>query len=114
MNMLIIGNGFDLAHGRPTEYGNFLQFLSSVQYVQKFGYKDKRSTADKLEKDCPQAKDYLLHSLEIRRVSHGKVVNSNSNIQEILDYLDTNVWYEYFQWIHRKNLIHGKNWIDFE
>ena len=114
MNMLIIGNGFDLAHGRPTTYADFLQFLSSVQYAQQFGYKDKRSTAIKLEKDCPQAKEYLLLSLEIRRVSFGKVVNSNYNIQEILNYLDMNIWFEYFKWIKRKNLIKGRNWIDFE
>ena len=26
MNILVIGNGFDLAHGLPTKYGNFLEF----------------------------------------------------------------------------------------
>ena len=26
MNILMIGNGFDLAHGLPTKYGDFLLF----------------------------------------------------------------------------------------
>ena len=26
MNILVIGNGFDLAHGFPTTYKNFLEF----------------------------------------------------------------------------------------
>lgn len=27
MNILVIGNGFDLAHGLPTKYGEFLNNL---------------------------------------------------------------------------------------
>lgn len=27
MNILVIGNGFDLAHGLPTKYGDFLDFI---------------------------------------------------------------------------------------
>jgi len=26
MNILVIGNGFDLAHGLPTKYKDFLEF----------------------------------------------------------------------------------------
>ena len=29
MNILVIGNGFDLAHGLPTKYGDFLDFVSN-------------------------------------------------------------------------------------
>lgn len=29
MNILIIGNGFDLAHGLPTKYGDFLIFVKN-------------------------------------------------------------------------------------
>lgn len=31
MNMLIIGNGFDLAHERPTKYTDFFRFLDAIQ-----------------------------------------------------------------------------------
>lgn len=30
MNILVIGNGFDLAHGLPTKYSDFLEFLKVI------------------------------------------------------------------------------------
>ena len=30
MNILVLGNGFDLAHGLPTSYINFLEFCEKV------------------------------------------------------------------------------------
>lgn len=31
MNILVIGNGFDLAHGLPTKYTDFLKFVESYK-----------------------------------------------------------------------------------
>lgn len=33
MNILVIGNGFDLAHGLPTKYGDFLQVIRNDLYL---------------------------------------------------------------------------------
>ena len=33
MNILIVGNGFDLAHGLPTKYGDFLKFVEVIRQV---------------------------------------------------------------------------------
>ena len=30
MNLLVIGNGFDLAHGYPTSYGDFLDVINHL------------------------------------------------------------------------------------
>lgn len=35
MNVLVIGNGFDLAHGLPTKYGDFLDFLYHFKEEEK-------------------------------------------------------------------------------
>ena len=35
MNILVIGNGFDLAHGLPTKYGDFLEFIKVIRQVVK-------------------------------------------------------------------------------
>ena len=35
MNILVIGNGFDIAHGLPTQYGDFLNFIRKY-----YEYKD--------------------------------------------------------------------------
>lgn len=31
MNILVIGNGFGLAHGLPTKYGDFLRFCELLR-----------------------------------------------------------------------------------
>ena len=45
MNILVIGNGFDLAHGLPTAYTDFLGFCRMIREVYKV---DKSDNADKL------------------------------------------------------------------
>lgn len=35
MNILLIGNGFDLAHGLPTKYTDFLEFIKIMKEVKK-------------------------------------------------------------------------------
>lgn len=36
MNILIIGNGFDLAHGLPTKYGDFLDFCQKARRIYTY------------------------------------------------------------------------------
>ena len=31
MNILVLGNGFDLAHGLPTSYKDFLNFVEALK-----------------------------------------------------------------------------------
>lgn len=33
MNILVIGNGFDLAHGLPAKYGGFLEFVKVIRQI---------------------------------------------------------------------------------
>ena len=40
MNILVIGNGFDLAHGLPTKYWDFMLFIKSIK-ILKTRPKDK-------------------------------------------------------------------------
>lgn len=89
MNILVIGNGFDLAHGLPTKYGDFLEFVDDMErYCFKKGKRVKSNS--KIEK-------YL----------------EKGFISEILEELGScihdNVWLEHF----RKIEIRG-GWIDFE
>lgn len=114
MNMLIIGNGFDLAHKRPTKYEDFLKFTKEIVRT-----KIEPGTIDEFESTMPDlhpdVKKYILSAFGARRNSgSGDVWNRNKMIQELYDLLDKNVWYEYFQLIYRNNEIRGKNWIDFE
>lgn len=116
MNMLIIGNGFDLAHGRPTTYVDFLKFLDYILLAKDFSA-DRTQLLALLNKEfeCRSVTEYILSSFDTKWVTEsGYIRNSTDTIQELYNCLDKNVWYEYFQLIHRENEIHGKNWIDFE
>lgn len=118
MNMLIIGNGFDLAHERPTTYLDFLLFLELILEIRNCN--QDRTNIEKYLNDkygnlCPTIKEYLLSSFDTRLVTEsGYVRNTTNIIQELYNCLDNNVWYKYFQLIYQNNEIHGKNWIDFE
>ena len=37
MNILVIGNGFDLAHGLPTKYTHFLEFVKVIKQALRKG-----------------------------------------------------------------------------
>lgn len=52
MNILIIGNGFDLAHRLPTSYTDFLKFFHSVEKMPIFcgtnkEYEERIASVDK-------------------------------------------------------------------
>lgn len=92
MNILVIGNGFDLAHKLPTYYEDFLNFIKGVN-------SDSSLKENKLH---DLAREYIE---EIDK-------NEFSNYNRITDLLlpEENVWFEYF-----KNPIDiDKGWIDFE
>ena len=45
--ILILGNGFDLAHGLPTKYSHFLDFCQRVEKIWSYGKNnDKRTIAN--------------------------------------------------------------------
>ncbi len=112
--MLIIGNGFDLAHGRPTTYADFLRFLDDI-LATKVYKKDKAHFEADLDVDCPIVREFISQSFDTRRIPGGGVTwNTNNVVQELYDCLDNNTWYEYFYSIYRANMIRGKSWIDFE
>jgi len=115
-NILVIGNGFDLAHGLPTRYRDFMNYLGAAKYL----YENK--------------KDWVAHPAKnIIENSHNKKLNEINNllkqnlireydsnwIQKIPEVLvkifsKENCWYHYFDDLIDKKKIIGINWIDFE
>lgn len=114
MNMLIIGNGFDLAHGRPTKYEDFLKFAEQIMRTKNFpGNKAQFENGLSVVSDLqPVVADYILSAFDTKIGSDG--TNSNPVIQELYGCLAENTWYRYFQWIWKGNKARGKNWVDFE
>lgn len=46
MNILVIENGFDLANGLPTKYGDFLEWVKVIKQVVKIKNGDTLANAD--------------------------------------------------------------------
>lgn len=88
MNVLVIGNGFDLAHHLPTQYRDFLNFVKS--------FRDPNDSA------------YSQFIGEIKE-------NHEDLYQEVSSLINKNVLLNYFLSIYEERCKEGKNgWIDFE
>lgn len=46
MNIIIIGNGFDLAHQLPTKYTDFLNFMKFINRIENFNDTFEKFTID--------------------------------------------------------------------
>ncbi len=123
MNILIIGNGFDIAHGLPTTYTDFLKFINQILRVKRcycsvreFESKNERTGYDKFNELNKEVKKYI----------HSKIVNdeepdayvkdtyelkNDKIVKEIIDLAENNVW---FKWFEQSSTYKTKNWVDFE
>ena len=120
-NILIIGNGFDLAHGLPTTYSDFLDFGEKVNRI--FANDKEISVNEYTSKNLVNwhindvIKTILKEVYENRTFESGletkeqRVSTRNAYIDEIHELIANNIWYKYF--LDCRSEI-GENWIDFE
>ena len=108
MHVFLLGNGFDINHGLPTKY---LNFLRTMNYLLKY-YNSDMNTIGKvfcseyfLENDCDIANSYKLYSNVYDSVSLDA-----DKIQSLIKAARENVWYQYFS----NQLTCDIKWIDFE
>lgn len=117
MNILIIGNGFDLAHDLPTSYSDVLNFLQKIERTSTWhGTKNEfiNTHLDKVDINS-SFYNYIVNAFDSRiETNNSNCKNSNHIIQEIYDNLDDNIWYTYFCLLYSKGKMRGINWIDFE
>lgn len=101
MNILLIGNGFDLAHGLPTKYTDFLEFIKVINGVINTFEKKKTVVHDDIEwySISENLKDIIKENL------------LNSSFDRLKNLIEDNIWINYFLQCD----MHGEeNWIDFE
>lgn len=124
MNILVIGNGFDLEHNLPTSYSDFLDFCKNVrQLFEPDALMNKKRFQDdvlKAWKTDPYIKKVLLAAFDSRHATSSSIKDLEydtgirtgiKELDELYSYVKFNTWLEYFEGC-RINL--GKNWIDFE
>lgn len=98
MDILMIGNGFDIEHGLPTTYADFLQFVERFNYLYTMA-KIKFYTESKIEDE------YLRFIIE----------NPETNADKALhEYLMDNIWIDHLKRAYKEHLKNKEDWIDFE
>ncbi|NLP55346.1 AbiH family protein [Acinetobacter baumannii] len=105
MNILIIGNGFDLSHFLPTKYDHFMAVMRSIEEcspTRDMYFEDIFKYALITDKSfLEQTKNYY---------NNENIKITKSMVKEIKSELKANCWYQYFS-VHSKEV---KTWIDFE
>lgn len=103
MNILVIGNGVDIAHGLPTKYTDFLEFCVLIHYMYNNGITiiNEEQKDDVLE-NC---------NLGVNEFENLLKYISEKGCNEIFQLIIDNDWIDYFLQCD----MHGEeNWIDFE
>ena len=133
--ILILGNGFDLAHGLPTRYSDFLEFAKRVMFIytclsnvtEDQFYKDNIDSWGKNEFTNTarnMLKEKLADLFKNRKTNDIQSpdnpsffipdVHVNARLDIFYEYLKDNIWYNYILPLYISNQIKGENWIDFE
>lgn len=108
MNILVVGNGFDLAHGLPTSYKDFLEF---IKYLNLFYYANKSDIsryrdADKFKELNTDIQTYLVNKFPMNE--------NDILLDELINLSSNNIWIKHFQILFDDKKLKGENWIDFE
>ena len=106
MNILIIGNGFDLAHDLPTKYTDFLKFVECFKQ-----YKDickQEYLKEHYENATEEDKEFLIF--------FGNLYQKKPKIfEEIYTLIDKNLWIDHFWKLYLERKLPEKDgWVDFE
>ncbi|WP_026516802.1 AbiH family protein [Butyrivibrio sp. MC2021] len=126
--LLILGNGFDLAHNLPTKYEHFLDFAKLAMKI--YGYEKKEEELDIFKSDVNGwmghdfLKKELIRLFGIRTVKINLDPNSDVEDQYVSvsdcrldkfhECLVHNIWYRYINKLYCYKKMRGENWIDFE
>ena len=100
MNILVIGNGFDLAHGLPTRYTDFLKWIEVILQVINVDPSNSSDSIDwknintKIKNQIEKNKSKILFRKKIW-----------------MDLFENNIWISYF---FDNATYLSENWIDFE
>ena len=100
MKILMIGNGFDLEHGLPTKYTDFLDYIITFR-----GYY-ARVYQGQVKPRCDADKGDYFEKLFSDKKNHYKVEALQAMTKD-------NLWIDYFIKVREQHLKNKENWIDF-
>ncbi len=120
MNILVIGNGFDLAHGLPTKYKDFLEFYKHVlpiyENIEGRGIELYQQDYLVTWKFNAEIKETLIDAYKSRKkvTVEKNILQFQTNypkLDEMYIIIKDNIWIKYFL---ECNMYQKENWIDFE
>lgn len=106
MNILVIGNGFDLAHGLDTRYKDFLTVMNLYRELE---YVDYLTQFDELTK--------FVKGKKLERIFKEDLTNAITGKEQddaIIQLKNNNFWMIYLNMLLDENLKKEKGWVDFE
>lgn len=108
MNILLLGNGFDLHYNLPTKYHNFLH---TANYLINNYSENIKSVGDIFSNSELQKVDkHIANSYS----KHAELYNSTAldvdKTAKLIDYVNNNIWFKYLLKSFNKDV----GWIDFE
>lgn len=116
MKILVIGNGFDLEHGLPTKYKDFLDFMQCINFLKKntkviteeyFSYELEKETKHIVDSNV---KKYFCNK-NLLNFSFFNKWSEEDNTKELIDCANNNIWIKYFI----ENMDYEREgWIDLE
>lgn len=115
MNILIVGNGFDLSHYLPTKYDHFMVAMDAIE---KWDIANGEMSFDDLFgrdywfKDDTTGEEWQNKFFQNTKAIYntGKIKITQNHVKELREKLINNVWYNFF----KKHTNEIKTWIDFE
>lgn len=108
MNILLLGNGFDLHHTLLTRYVNFLNVLD---FLVKNGIKNEKALGDILgNPKLTSVDDSIKKSFNKYEKTYSKIVFDSDEINQMISLVKNNMWFKYLL----SSLNRDVNWIDFE
>lgn len=129
MEILLIGNGFDLEHGLPTKYSDFLEFCKVIQQFSHFYNSPNEhitpalfreavcndwNTADSIKTSIMEIYTCKFERLKVKTASSTcqiPVSSLESALDEVYSLIHNNIWFRFF--VQRVDKM-GTNWIDLE
>ena len=101
MKILMIGNGFDLEHGLPTKYTDFLDYIIAFRGYDAMVYQGNNKPR------CDADIGNYFENLFSDKKNHYKVAALQAMTKD-------NLWIDYFIKVREQHLKNKENWIDFE
>lgn len=116
MKILVIGNGFDLEHGLPTKYKDFLDFMQGIYLINSItSISDKGTFIDQLERATKHKVDENIKKYftqeKFLNPDFMKEWKEERISKELIDGANNNIWIKYF--IENMN-YEKEGWIDLE